>query len=207
MKGSIVEKIDINPVKALGMALAIQGVALALSLVGLQMSAVDVSWWGAKNESLGIAVAVLLGLLGAIVTYVAAWWLTRSDTLAGATLREHCRALHPFFRHFSWGQIGILALAAGVCEELLFRGFLQPWLIAVSSPVVGILVAAVAFGLMHFASWIYFAVTCVVGIVFGGIYWLTDNLLLVVIWHGIYDLIAIGVVAKYPHWLGVTAES
>ena len=41
---------------------------------------------------------------------------------------------------------------APICEEIVFRGFLQPLLVRSLGAVPGILLAAAAFGLMHFRS-------------------------------------------------------
>ncbi|WP_226662142.1 CPBP family intramembrane glutamic endopeptidase [Microbulbifer aggregans] len=198
-----------NTASAFGMGLAIQGVSLAIAMACLYFSRVDVSWFGSEQGMLGQGYMpqVLTGVLGALLTYITCAALTRSKTRVGVKLREHCKAFHPFFRDFSWGQIGLLAVAAGVCEELLFRGFFQPWMTSFSLPVLGILGASVLFGLLHYASFIYFFLTFAIGLTLGVVYWLSESLLTVIVWHGVYDLIAIGVLAKYPHWLGVSSAS
>ncbi|MEX2963242.1 lysostaphin resistance A-like protein [Microbulbifer sp. TYP-18] len=144
-----------------------------------------------------------VGLVGGGLSYLAAMALTRSDTAVGATLRHHCRQLSRLFCGFSWPQIVCLALAAGICEELLFRGFLQGWLASLGGPVTGIALASLVFALLHAVSPIYFAVTLVMGLVLGLAYWLSGDLLGVMLWHSVYDLVAIGLLVKYPHWLGV----
>ncbi|MDE3164802.1 MAG: CPBP family intramembrane metalloprotease [Acidobacteriota bacterium] len=48
---------------------------------------------------------------------------------------------------------GFAVLLAPVCEELAFRGFLQPLLARSFGPVVGVLGAAVPFGLLHFSEY------------------------------------------------------
>ena len=192
-----VEQTEISTAKAMAFGLAIQGVVLAVAVVCLYLSAVDVAW-PARGGVLG---PFVLGVTGALVTYLVCALLTRSNTVAGARLRDHCEALQVMFGRFSWGQIGLLALAAGVCEELLFRGFLQPWLTSLSSPLVGILVASVIFGLLHYASFFYFFITFVIGVILGVVYWASESLLLVVVWHAVYDLIAMGVLAKFPGYL------
>lgn len=182
--------------QVLAMAFAVQAVALAIAWAGLYFSGIKVSW--------GIGtVPAFVGASGAVASFWICRAMTRSNTRFGATLRDHCEHLYRVFHDLSGWQIGALALAAGVCEELLFRGFLQPWLAYFSTPLVGLMVASVIFGLLHYASFIYFLVTATMGLVLGAVYWLSESLLAVVVWHGVYDLIALGVLAKFPHLLGV----
>lgn len=192
---------EVSVKQILVMALSIQAVVAAVAWAGLYFSRIDVSW-GIGSAPLYIA----LGITGALVSYWIARAITVSNSDFGATLRDHCKKLHLAFRHLNWWQIAVLALAAGVCEELLFRGFLQPWIASLftpSAPIVGLVVASVVFGLLHYASFIYFLITAVMGLVLGLVYWLSESLLAVVVWHGVYDLIALGVLAKFPQRLGV----
>lgn len=197
---AVVEK-PVSAKRMLIAALGVQAVVLVFAYVGLDASNIDVSWGTGSAASTLSAIAI--GLAGAIVSYWIGLRMTLSDTSAGRTLRDLCEKLQRSFRHLSWWQIGALALAAGVCEELLFRGFLQPWLATFSTPLVGLLVASVIFGLLHYASVTYFLITTVIGIVLGAVYWWSESLLAVVVWHITYDLIALGVLAKYPQVLGI----
>jgi membrane protease YdiL (CAAX protease family) len=54
----------------------------------------------------------------------------------------------------SIGMMAVFAvLLAPVCEELAFRGFLQPLLVRSFGPVAGVLGAAIPFGLLHFSEY------------------------------------------------------
>ncbi|MCK7597419.1 CPBP family intramembrane metalloprotease [Microbulbifer sp. CAU 1566] len=184
-------------------ALAVQLVALAIAGVGLYFSDVTV-FWGINAGTLSSAFgAIALGIAGALVSYWVGRGITRSNTGVGATMRAHCEALHSVFRHLSWWHICVLALAAGVCEELLFRGFLQPWIGSFSTPLVGLVVASVIFGLLHYASFIYFLITAVMGLLLGAVYWFSGSLLAVIVWHAVYDLTALAVLVKFPRVLGL----
>ena len=63
------------------------------------------------------------------------------------------------------------SIVAPVCEELLFRGFLQPLLVRSLGAVAGIVVTAVPFGLLHFQeygnSWRHVLLISLSGIAFG----------------------------------------
>lgn len=178
------------------LVMGIQLVVFALALVGLWLADIPVSLLGARGWS-----ASLSGAFGAALTFAAALWITRSDSRAGTELRRHCAALRSLFAPFTWPQIVLAAAAAGVCEELLFRGFLQSWLLQWSTPAAGILCASIVFALLHAASLTYFSATLVVGLLLGVSYWLTHSLLLVITWHGLYDLLAIAALAKWPQLL------
>ncbi|MDX1456377.1 MAG: CPBP family intramembrane glutamic endopeptidase [Marinobacter sp.] len=189
-----------NPTDTLKLALVIELVTFVVAVVGLSFVDVTVTWKGS-----GIAGALAYGLMGALLSLVAILGLTRSQTPVGKGLRDIFGSLYPFFRGFSWPQIVITALAAGFCEELFFRGFLQGWLEGISTPAMAVLVTSVVFGLLHYASFTYFVIATGIGLSLGLVYWLSESLLLVITWHGVYDLVAIAALAKYPRWLGLLA--
>jgi len=187
-----------RPPSAFPLVMAIQLVVLILALVGIYYSEIRVSLFG----DWGLP-GVLLGGLGAGVSFAIALWLTRSHTAAGAALRRHSVTLRALFASFSWVQIVLAAAAAGVCEELLFRAFLQPCIGNLLNPALGIAIASVLFALLHAASVTYFLATLLIGLVLGVLYWYSGSLLLVASWHGIYDLLAIAVLVRRPQWLGL----
>ena len=82
----------------------------------------------------------------------------------------------------------LVSFAAGVGEELFFRGFLQP--------KVGLVVASVSFGLIHFVFnlkkyYLIAAIYIVIGFIFGLVFELFDSLWPVVIFHIFYDFTAL----------------
>lgn len=89
----------------------------------------------------------------------------------------------------------IVSVTAGICEELVFRGFLIAVLAALlpAAPVwICAVAAAVVFGLAHLyqgASGV--TVTFVVGLALGGLYLVTGSLLAPVVVHALIDLRAI----------------
>ncbi|SDZ77600.1 CPBP family intramembrane glutamic endopeptidase [Microbulbifer marinus] len=189
---------NVERVNAFVLVMAIQLVSLAVALAGLYFLDVEVLLVG---HSATLAIAI--GAVGALLSYAAAVGLTRSPTAVGRTLRRHCAELHPFFARFSTPQIVLTAFAAGVCEELLFRGLLQPWLSELTTPLLGLLGASLLFGLLHYASFTYFATILLVGLILGICYRVTESLLCVITWHAVYDLLAITALARYPRVLGV----
>ena len=90
------------------------------------------------------------------------------------------------------GSVYRKAAAAGIGEELLFRGFLQSWLAGVFGTVwPALLVATVAFGAVHWVSAVYFAYATLLGAVLGLIFWMTGDLLAPVLCHAVYDVVAL----------------
>jgi membrane protease YdiL (CAAX protease family) len=92
---------------------------------------------------------------------------------------------------------------AGIGEEVFFRGFLQTWLSGFIGIELAILIGAIGFGLLHFASIGYFVITTMIGLALGTAYYLTGSLLLVMVWHSVYDVIAIWVISRHPEWLDI----
>jgi membrane protease YdiL (CAAX protease family) len=149
----------------------------------------------------GVLTSIIWGIVLGVTTFGGVIILTRLPV--SRSLREVCRQLIPIFEGMSFWQITILSLMAGIGEELLFRGFLQQWLSGYYTCEIAIGIAAVVFGLLHFATFSYFLLTTVLGAVFGITYYLTGSLLLIMIWHGIYDLLVFWVLIRRPDLLGI----
>ena len=143
--------------------------------------------------------SIVWGMILGGVTFVLVIFLTRLPF--SKSLRDICKQLVPIFQGFPLWKIITLSLAAGLGEELLFRGFLQQWLMTYMSMEVAILLASLGFGLLHFFSFSYFALTTVLGVIFGITYVETNSLLLVMSWHAIYDVLVIGVFSYRPKLL------
>lgn len=80
---------------------------------------------------------------------------------------------------------------------------MQGWLTQSMGAVAAIAVASVLFGLVHYVSFTYFLVATGLGLLLGIAYALSDSLALVMIWHAIYDVIALFCLLRFPHWFGV----
>ena len=85
--------------------------------------------------------------------------------------------------------MALIALSAGVGEEMLFRGVLQSSLGAWLGIGWGLAVASILFGLLHPISIPYIFVTIAVGFYLGAEFLLTGNLLTVMVTHALYDFI------------------
>lgn len=103
-----------------------------------------------------------------------------------------------------WHDLAALALLAGLSEELLFRGVLEPWLDQ-WTPWLGCVVASLLFGLAHALSPSYFIFATLIGIYFSLLSrgWpdapeslQSANLLRPVVAHAVYDFIAFLVIVR-----------
>src|SRR3989304_5661706 len=109
--------------------------------------------------------AVLRGILASLPMLVVFWWLVHSRVDSLRRLREQVvRMVDEMFPGASVGQLALVAVWAGAGEGLLFRGLLQTLVGRWTTPLVGLLVAAVVFGLMHALSRLYFALATIIEI-------------------------------------------
>ena len=88
----------------------------------------------------------------------------------------------------------MIAALAGIGEETLFRGVIQA---AVAQHVggprgvwLGLLVAAVLFGLLHPVTPMYAVLAGAIGLYLGWLWLVGGNLLLPIVTHGVYDFVA-----------------
>jgi membrane protease YdiL (CAAX protease family) len=91
--------------------------------------------------------------------------------------------LTPFGKSLSLAEIAALAALSGISEEIFFRGAVQG--------EVGIVAAALLFGLLHPLNVSYVIWASSVGIAFGVLYQLTGSLLPPIICHSGYNLAAL----------------
>ena len=83
----------------------------------------------------------------------------------------------------------VLGMSAGIGEECLFRGVLQPVVEGWTSPLTAILLTGLIFGLLHALTPAYFILATILSIYFGFLVNYTGNLLAPVLAHGLYDAI------------------
>jgi uncharacterized protein len=89
----------------------------------------------------------------------------------------------------------ILGLVAGIPEEILFRGALQPTL--------GLLFTSVIFGALHSITPVYFLYACCAGLLLGGLHLWLGSLWAPVAAHTMIDLLMFMVLIR--HWRQKTA--
>jgi membrane protease YdiL (CAAX protease family) len=88
--------------------------------------------------------------------------------------------------------VAVFGITAGpLCEELAFRGFLQPLLVRSVGVIPGVLAAAILFGLLHFQeygnSWRHAVIISLAGALFGWMRQVTGSTKASTIMHAAYN--------------------
>ena len=179
-------------------ALMFQGGIGVLGLVAILVFGIPVLLHGP-----GLWPSILYGVFGAAATYAVLLVLTRVPGLLPENLERQMQGLYEFAAGYSPAVLILLSLLAGIGEELLFRGALQGWLMAHTDAVTAVMVASVLFGLVHYVSFTYFLVATGLGVILGTAYVLSESLAMVMIWHAVYDMIALYCLLRFPRWFGV----
>ncbi len=146
-------------------------------------------WWGFV---VGLAATLPMLLLFGVL-----YWI---DIAPLRQIREMLsEMLSPLLAQCRWFDLVLLALMAGVCEEILFRGFMQLWL-SQWGLMMAIIVTSIIFGLVHCVTLTYAIVATLIGGYLSGIMFLVDepNLLVPITTHAAYDYVGFLIlVAEY----------
>lgn len=170
--------------------MSIVGFELALAVLALVLAAwLGLDLWARfylDVPTLNWAVVATLPLIGAMLV------LTRSTWSWVKVLNEPIETyIKPLLKDVPSGALFLIALAAGTGEELLFRGVIQQGLSDWGGPGFGLVVASVLFGLAHALNRYYVMVTVIMGLYLGLLYQASENIVLVLLIHALYDWIAL----------------
>jgi membrane protease YdiL (CAAX protease family) len=92
------------------------------------------------------------------------------------------------------------AVTAGVVEELIFRGYLQPRLEAIfNNSYAAIIFSSLLFGLMHYryGTLIQVAGPTYIGMIFAIYYWKYRNITVIIFCHFLWDLMSLLISTKH----------
>lgn len=163
---------------------------------GVLALAIGVGWVVSVDPFAGLAFRLDhlgVGLAATVPPVVALWLLERSTASAVVEFRRMVEELvGPLFADAPVTHVVALALMAGVAEEALFRGVVQGGLTGLTGWLPALLIASVLFGVVHWLSGLYALLAGVVGLYLGGLYLLTGNLLVPIVVHVLYDVVALG---------------
>jgi membrane protease YdiL (CAAX protease family) len=100
--------------------------------------------------------------------------------------------LGPSMYRYNWADLFILTAIAGVSEEVLFRGVIQPWMESSWGMTAGLIASNILFGLVHAITPLYAILATAVGIYLGLFldYGGERNLLTPIVIHSAYDFFA-----------------
>ena len=171
-----------------------------LSLIGLQLLWVRFVHVGLKahahslSELTGgrwtsgrdVCMDLLFGAIGFAAAATAAEALTRA--LGGTAANTAFLLPHGVPESVLWVFVSV---AAGVCEEIVFRGYLQRQLAALTGSVTaGILLQAIAFGISHgYQGLAPMAITGSYGLVLGILAWWRGNIRAGALAHAATDIV------------------
>jgi membrane protease YdiL (CAAX protease family) len=133
--------------------------------------------------------ALLWGLAATLPLFLGLWMMlqVRRGPLA-RLIAVLDRSIIQWLRNAQWWELAILSAMAGIGEELLFRGLVQQGLAQwTGNPWLALAISSVLFGLMHAVTRTYALLASVVGLYFGYLWMATDNLLVPIVAHGVYD--------------------
>jgi membrane protease YdiL (CAAX protease family) len=132
------------------------------------------------------------GLLVTLPMLAMFLWLVHSSVDACRHLREQVEWLiREMFPSRSVAQFALVAVLAGVGEELLFRGVIQYLAIEWTTPIAGLVLASAVFGLAHALSKLYFLIAAFIGLCFGWLALHYHDLVAPMVAHSVYDFVAL----------------
>jgi membrane protease YdiL (CAAX protease family) len=124
----------------------VSALLLVLSRHGLSVSAIG-EHLGDPRLTMGTTGAFLVVL--ALVFTIVRWRLGRVRTTIGPSAGDRVQALGPAFGREMW-VFAVVGLTAGICEELLYRGWLVNLLrVATGSVWIAVGLGAALFGVAH----------------------------------------------------------
>jgi len=172
---------------------------------GLAPLSLFLGWWLAHKPLAQFAWSekdALLGVLAAMPLVLLFLLMLRWPIGPLRQIKTFCdEEFIPLMAGSSWSDMALIALSAGVGEEMLFRGVLQSSMVAWLGIGWGLLFASLLFGLLHPISVPYIVVAAVVGLYLGGAFVLTGNLLTVMVTHSLYDFALMSYLLRY-HYRG-----
>ncbi len=108
--------------------------------------------------------------------------------------------LFPLFAACNWIDLAIIAVLAGLGEELLFRGLIQEvssaWIGGSAGRWSAWIGTSVLFGLAHWITPTYAVLAALIGFYLGWLWLASGNLLLPIMAHALYDFVVLAYLLK-----------
>jgi membrane protease YdiL (CAAX protease family) len=155
-----------------------------------------------------LLLAVGRGILVTLPMLAVFYWLVHSSRATLRQLRHQVESLiNDMFPAASLGQFGLVAVLAGVGEELLFRGVLQNLLGQWTTPLGGLVIASLLFGVAHALSKLYFLLAFLIGLCFGWLVLRYNDLVAPMVAHTLYDFVALVYISRNAKRLQLSEEN
>ncbi|QEG34369.1 CPBP family intramembrane glutamic endopeptidase [Bythopirellula goksoeyrii] len=173
-----------------------QTVATAMLFeTGLGFLGVLVAWLGSISLQGRLSFtldSVLRGIVASLPMILLLLAAYEVDWKPLAKLRRNVEhVVRELFAGCGWMEFLLVSLAAGLGEEILFRGALQPLFISWTTLWIGVILTALLFGLAHAMSTAYFLAATVIGLYFGWLAWAYEDLVAPIVAHAFYDFVAL----------------
>jgi membrane protease YdiL (CAAX protease family) len=187
---------ELRPDKTVRLALLFEG--------GLGVTALVLGWlvghWpliglGSPTHASEQIAAVGWGLVATGPLLVALLVMDRLPLAPLVRLRELVsQIILRMFGGASTTQLAIISVAAGIGEELLFRGLIQAGLSRLMGeygPLIALIATSALFGICHWLNTTYALLAMIAGAYFGVLLLATDNILTPIVAHAAYDFVAL----------------
>ena len=166
---------------------------------GLGLVALALGWllgYPALETLDGTLPAAALGAAAALPMLVLLWASVRLPVWPFADiLRVVDKLLAPLFENCRLVDLAVIAALAGLGEEMLFRGVIQPlaagWVDGPSGTLL--------FGLVHPITFSYVLLAGLMGLYLGWLQIATENLLVPIMAHAVYDFLALAYLVRIRH--------
>ena len=137
--------------------------------------------------------AIGYGVIGTLPLFLMFLGMEQLQHPSVTKIREFLlNTLGPGLNRYHWTDLLVLAAIAGLAEELLFRGVLQPWIETHWGRNAGLIGSNLIFGLAHAVTPLYALLAALVGLYLGLAldYGGERNLLTPTLIHALYDFLA-----------------
>ncbi|UCG85455.1 MAG: CPBP family intramembrane metalloprotease [Gemmatimonadota bacterium] len=169
------------------LAIAFEGglVALAILLGWLW----DRPTWGLIRPSWS---GFLWGLAATLPLLPVLLWLSHSKWgPLQRLMAEIDEFIAPVFARSTLLDLAVIALLAGLGEELLFRGLIQTGLTDLAGTGVALMVTSLLFGLLHWVTRAYAVLAALFGVYLGGLLVVSGDIMAPIVTHALYDVVAL----------------
>lgn len=145
----------------------------------------------------GLVEGAFFGAVATLPMLALFWWLLEAPWRPFVELKTQVASMvRELFPRARTAELAIIAILAGVSEELLFRGVLQTVAARWTTPIVGLAIASLVFGGLHAVSRLYFILATVIGVYLGWLHLECNDLTVPIVAHALYDFVALTYLTK-----------
>lgn len=196
-------EVDSPPAERAARPISVGIVAIAEG--GLVLAAMVLAWLGLRNPAHTLfgfwsaerwVPTLAWGVAGVLPMVAMLFVLDRAPgPFFRRMRRETSQLVVSLFEKLTLWEMAIIALLAGICEEILFRWSMQDGLAYLLGGPAGwwisLLAVSLIFGLAHYVNFTYFALTAIIGLWLGWLMVVSKTWFAPAIAHALYDFVAL----------------